>query len=434
MICQYQEPTPLGNRRSRDVSLSPAVPGFGNQDFGFDANDRLAGAGNESDANGNTLVGGIPGGAVAPSSAHKDQYDYNNRLIRRSDGATTITLVYDGDGNRVRKTVSVAGGSTTTTFFVVDTQNPTGYAQVLEEWQTADGGTSWTQTRSYLYGHDLVSQQRFASGAPTGTDYYGYDGHGNVRFLIDPSGAITDTYSYDAFGTLIDSSGTTANRYLYCGEQWDADLGFYHLRARYLNPDSGRFWTQDTYEGNSSDPLSLHKYLYAHANPVMNVDPSGQFISMPTTLGAITIAGTLTALNVAIISQVSVNYQKFFGLSSRERAQAVQRNNRTVESLKRIIDSHGERTFQEEQLGVVGTMGTRMPGDSAFQRAVNLFESLRNIEGYPSALEELFARLGNRGIYGVPLPDDQTADQRAELAKALLNRQEAFDRWLRRDY
>ena len=44
----------------------------------------------------------------------------------------------------------------------------------------------------------------------------------------------------------------------------------------YLNPSSGRFWTMDSFEGNQSDPLSLHKYLYAHADPVNGIDPSGE--------------------------------------------------------------------------------------------------------------------------------------------------------------
>ena len=52
-------------------------------------------------------------------------------------------------------------------------------------------------------------------------------------------------------------------------------MGIYGLRARYLNPNTGRFWTMDSYEGSQSDPLSLHKYLYCHANPVNRLDPSG---------------------------------------------------------------------------------------------------------------------------------------------------------------
>jgi hypothetical protein len=43
------------------------------------------------------------------------------------------------------------------------------------------------------------------------------------------------------------------------------------------DPNVGRFWTMDAFPGNNSDPLSLHRYLYAHANPVNNVDASGNW-------------------------------------------------------------------------------------------------------------------------------------------------------------
>jgi RHS repeat-associated protein len=46
-------------------------------------------------------------------------------------------------------------------------------------------------------------------------------------------------------------------------------------RARYFDPNTGRFWTMDTDEGDEEDPLSLHKYQYCEANPVDGVDPSG---------------------------------------------------------------------------------------------------------------------------------------------------------------
>jgi len=45
--------------------------------------------------------------------------------------------------------------------------------------------------------------------------------------------------------------------------------------AFYHNTDTGRFWTQDSYEGNGSDPASLHKYTYCNGNPVNAYDPSG---------------------------------------------------------------------------------------------------------------------------------------------------------------
>ena len=49
-------------------------------------------------------------------------------------------------------------------------------------------------------------------------------------------------------------------------------------RAAYLNPNSGRFWTSDSFEGEESTPLSLHKYSYCEGNPVNNTDPKGQSI------------------------------------------------------------------------------------------------------------------------------------------------------------
>src|SRR5262249_43314628 len=110
--------------------------------------------------------------------------------------------------------------------------------------------------------------------------------------LTRSDGTTTDTYTYDAFGILIenrarDASGNlvvvapgssvlTVNSYLYCGEQFDPDLGLYFLRARYLNAGSGRFWTVDTLPGVRKDPFSLHKYLYTRADPVNHFDPSGQ--------------------------------------------------------------------------------------------------------------------------------------------------------------
>ena len=113
--------------------------------------------------------------------------------------------------------------------------------------------------------------------------FYGYDGFGSVRQLTNTSGAITDTYEYDAFGNLLNKTGTTPNNYLYRGEQYDSDLGLYYLRTRYYNPLTGRFMSRDPNEdklydanGNPIDPQVLHKYLYANGDPVNGIDPTGR--------------------------------------------------------------------------------------------------------------------------------------------------------------
>jgi RHS repeat-associated protein len=234
----------VGNRLGRTSTVA-AVPAQTNT---VDANDRLAS--DSYDANGNTT--GSDGTVYV--------YDFENRIQRvtKPDG-TTISIMYDGDGNRVAKSVNGV-----TTSYLVDTNNLTGYAQVVEEIQ--DGNV----VCAYTYGLDLIAQTR--AGATT---HYGYDGHGSVRYLTDSAGTVTDTYDYDAFGILIARTGTTPNNYRYAGEQWDEDVGMYYNRARYLQPQTGRFWTMDSYNGDRMDPASLHRYLYTRNAPTNRVDPSG---------------------------------------------------------------------------------------------------------------------------------------------------------------
>ena len=132
-------------------------------------------------------------------------------------------------------------------------------------------GTGALQT-SYVYGNDLIKQRRAANDA-----YYHYDGLGSTRALSNTAAAITDTYAYDAYGQISNSSGSTQNNYLFAGEQFDAALDNYYLRARYYDPAHGRFTTMDTFPGIDEEPLTLNKYLYSNGDPVNNIDPSGNF-------------------------------------------------------------------------------------------------------------------------------------------------------------
>jgi RHS repeat-associated protein len=194
-------------------------------------------------------------------------------LISASQGTTQIAYKYDGDGNRVQKILAVNGQTPVTTRYLVDTNNLTGYAQVLEELD----GNNVVQKR-YTYGLDLISQTDVATSI---THYYGYDGTGSVRFLTDSTGAVSDTYDYEAFGQTLSSTGSTNNEFKFHGERQDPETSLIYLRARYLDGNIGRFTVMDSYEGNDEKPLSLHKYLFADGNPVNNIDPTGN-ITFPT--------------------------------------------------------------------------------------------------------------------------------------------------------
>jgi RHS repeat-associated protein len=147
--------------------------------------------------------------------------------------------------------------------------NPTGYPQVFDEL------TNGVVTRTYTYGLQRIDEEQLVDNAWV-TSYYGYDGFGTVRQLTNASGAVTDTYEYDAFGNEINHTGTTPNNYLYRGEQFDPDLGLYYLRARYYNPLTDRFMSRDPEDGDITVPASLHKYLYANGDPVNGIDPMGR--------------------------------------------------------------------------------------------------------------------------------------------------------------
>ena len=195
-------------------------------------------------------------------------YDSENHLMTMTATGTSASIVYDGDGNRVAKSVNGV-----TTLYLVDDLDPTGYAQVVEE-LTANG----TVERQYTYGLQRISENQPIENVWT-PSFYGYDGGGNVRNLTNSAGTVTDKYEYDAFGNKFTVSGSTPNNYLYRGEQYDSDLGLYYLRARYYNPLTGRFMSRDPEEFCNCSmlhPNEQHRYIYGNDDPTDLADPTGR--------------------------------------------------------------------------------------------------------------------------------------------------------------
>jgi RHS repeat-associated protein len=189
-------------------------------------------------------------------------WDAESRLKGSQSAGDGTNTVYDYDNAGIRISQSIDGVETN---YLVDKNRD--YAQVLEEY--TDGGVQ----ASYIYGKDLISQSR------NGVDsFYGYDGLGSTRVLTDELGGVTDKYTYDAYGRILKSTGTTQNNYLYAGEQFDKGLNQYYLRDRYYGTDIGRFTQRDRFDGDMMQPLSMNRYGYTHGNPINGTDPSGMFL------------------------------------------------------------------------------------------------------------------------------------------------------------
>lgn len=187
------------------------------------------------------------------------EYDQWNQLIKTIEGDKTIIADYNGNGQRVEKTIN---GITKRYLYEYD-------KVVLE----TDG--QGNETARNIYGTNLLVRE-----AENETAYYMYNGHGDVTALIGTDGTIAAQYYYDAFGNPV-AEGTNENGVnnpiRYAGYQWDGETEIYYLNARYYDPKIARFLTEDTYRGRISDPLSLNLYTYCHNEPVMYIDPTGHW-------------------------------------------------------------------------------------------------------------------------------------------------------------
>ncbi len=222
--------------------------------------------------------------SVANQGAQISNYKYNsrNQMIESNTYYMMNVLkekyTYNYLGDRTTKTTDGI-----TTYYTLDYSS--GISQILVS--SSEGNETF-----FVRGNYLISRNE-----NDGMYFYLLDGILSVRALTDENGAITDKYIFKAFGQEISHTGYSGNDYKFQGEQEDA-TGLYYLRARYMNPSTGTFASMDSFAGYWNQPISLNKYIFANANPIIYSDPSGHFAFLSDLMASTTIRTMLEGATV----------------------------------------------------------------------------------------------------------------------------------------
>ena len=179
-------------------------------------------------------------------------------------GIGTSSMTWDPDSNRIAFTSSEDSGMTK---FVYDTT--AGIPAVIEE--------VLPSTSSVYYVRE-PNGALIARIAGENTSYYHFDALGSTKLLTDSAGTVTDTFTYDAWGSLTNRTGTTPQPYQYVGQlgyytdYQDTNLSLLQLGVRFYDPALGSF--------TQVDPIAedIHLYTYVGDRPTYRTDPSGREI------------------------------------------------------------------------------------------------------------------------------------------------------------
>jgi RHS repeat-associated protein len=166
-------------------------------------------------------------------------YDaFGRRIEKKYDGATVLKYIYDGD-------------------------------HCIAEYDASNN-----LTRKYIFGPavDEPICMIEAAGSYAGTYYYHFDALGSAVALTNSSGNTVEVYEYDVYGRVGASDPNHPNRFMFTGREFDKETGLYYYRARYYNPQIGRFLQTDPVGYDAG----MNVYRYCSNNPLGLRDPFGR--------------------------------------------------------------------------------------------------------------------------------------------------------------
>jgi RHS repeat-associated protein len=238
-------------------------------------------------------------------------YDFESRLtkveIQKKDKVKIITFTYNPFGRRLSKAVHREEieddedndrddddkVTPRATYYIYDNED------IIMEYNHKG-----KVTERYVYGlgidEPLAVEKRIHTHSYHHSHiyYYHFDGLGSVTSLTDSKGKVAQRYEYDSFGKLKRHGQKVKQPYTYTAREWDRETKLYYYRARYYDPQIGRFISFDpilhptmgppknkvcsqtisypTLELSKETPQKLNPYSYTINNPIIYTDPYGE--------------------------------------------------------------------------------------------------------------------------------------------------------------
>ena len=190
-------------------------------------------------------------------------WQHGRQLAGMSKTGTNIAYGYDSDGKRITKTVN---GTTYNYHYLGD--------QLVE--------LTWSGNKLH-FTYDSTGP---LSVNCNGTEYfYVKNAQGDVTGLVSASGTRVVTYTYDAWGNPLTTTGSLAetlgaqNPLRYRGYVYDTETGLYYLQSRYYNPGWGRFINADSLIDNRG-VHTQNVFAYCGNNPIIRTDGSGNIFHL----------------------------------------------------------------------------------------------------------------------------------------------------------
>ena len=223
------------------------------------------------------------------------------QLAGMTKGSDTLSFAYNESGLRTSKTVNGV------------THN---YV-----WQGSKLAADITDAYALYFHYDSSGEVIGFTRTANSTDaeyFYVKNLQGDILKVITATGTEAATYTYDAWGKLLTSTGDMAdiNPLRYRGYYYDTETSLYYLQSRYYDPEVGRFISVDGYPSTGQGILGCNMFTYCLNNPILLNDNTGEAAGLIGSIAVSAVIGGLWGGVTAALSGGNIAEGVIFGAAS----------------------------------------------------------------------------------------------------------------------